>query len=325
MLGRVLVTRRIPDPALDLLMKECEVEINEEDRVLDKEEIIRRVRDKNALLCMLTDHIDTQVMDEGRNLQVIANNAVGYDNIDVAAATARRIPITNTPGVLTDTTADLTWALLMAVARRIAEADRFVREGKFKSWSPMLLLGHDIHRKTLGIVGFGRIGFAVARRAVGFKMCILYSDVQKANASLEEETGAQYVSLEILLRESDFVTLHVPLNPGTIHLIGEKQFKMMKKTAYLINTSRGPVIDEKALVKALKNDDIAGAGLDVYEKEPQITPELLKLNNVVLLPHIGSASWETRTQMALMAAENVLAVLRGLTPPNLVNPEVLKR
>lgn len=321
---KVFVTRKLPKPALELLEKETDFEMNPEDRILEKHEIKEGLKGKDALLCLLTDKIDAEIMEASDRLKVISNCAVGFDNIEVAEATKRGIAVTNTPGVLTETTADLSWALLMAVARRIPEAERYLREGKWKGWAPMLFLGHDVYGKTLGIVGLGRIGSAMARRAKGFDMKILYHDIQR-NEQLEKELGARYVSLEELLRESDFVTLHVPLSPETYHLIGKEKLELMKPTAFLINTSRGPVVDEEALIEVLQAGKIAGAALDVYEKEPFVPKKLIKLDNVVLVPHIGSASVETRTKMALMAVENLITVLRGKVPPNLVNPEVIEK
>ncbi|MEM2583839.1 MAG: D-glycerate dehydrogenase, partial [Candidatus Thermoplasmatota archaeon] len=278
---------------------------------------------KDALICLLTDKIDAEVMENGKNLKVIANYAVGVDNIDIAEATKRGIFVTNTPGVLTETVADLAFALMMAIARRIVEGDAFMRQKKFKGWAPMLLLGRDIYGKTLGVVGLGRIGKAFAKRAIGFSMNILYYSRHR-DEEFEKETNARFVSLQELLKESDFISLHLPLTKETYHIIGEKELKMMKKTAYLINTSRGKCIDEKALIKALKEGWIAGAALDVYENEPEVSDELLSLNNVVLAPHIGSASYETRSRMAIMVAENVLAALNGKIPPQCLNPEAIK-
>lgn len=322
---KVFVTRRVPQPGLDLLEKEFDVTVNPYNRVLTKEEVIKGVKEADALLCLLTDTIGAEVMDANKNLKIIANYAVGYNNIDVGEATKRKIPVTNTPGVLTDTTADLTWALLLSIARRTPEGDKFTREGKFKGWDPMLLLGSDVYKKTLGIIGFGRIGYAVAKRAIGFEMKVLYYDVARAKPEIEKEAGGvEFTSIENILRNSDFISVHTVLSKETTHLISEKEFSLMKKTAYLINAARGPIIDEKALVKALKEGKIAGAALDVYEDEPELAPGLSKLDNVVLLPHLGSATIETRAKMATMAASNVVARLHGQTPPNIVNPEVLK-
>jgi len=321
---KVFVTRKLPEKALEMIRAECDMEINPHDRVLTKEEIISGVSGKDGLLCLLTDEIDEEIIDSGKNLRIIANYAVGYNNIDVGVATERKIPVTNTPGVLTDTTADMAWALIFAIARRVVEADKFTKEGKYKGWGPMMFLGGDIYGKTLGVVGLGRIGKSVVKRAKGFDVKVLYFDAFRADEKVEKELGIEYVSLEELLKESDFVSIHVPLLPSTRHLIGEKELLMMKKTAYLINNSRGPVIDEEALVKALRDKEIAGAALDVFENEPELSPGLADLENVVLTPHISSASIETRTKMAVMAAENLLAGLKGMRPPNIVNPEVLE-
>jgi len=320
---RVLVTQRVPQPALDLLHTFAEVDLNPDpDRIWSKEEVIARLPGHDALYCLLTNPIDATVMDAAPGLKIIANMAVGFNNIDVAAATSRGIPVTNTPGVLTDTTADFAWALLLAAGRRVAEADRFTRAGKFHGWGPMMLMGGDIAGKTLGVVGFGRIGRAVAERAQGFHMRVLYFDSYRADAETERQLNATSVDLDTLLAESDFVTLHVNYTPETHHLIDAPQLAKMKPTAYLINTARGAVIHESALVAALRDGQIAGAGLDVYEDEPVIDPGLLALENAVLAPHIASASVETRTAMALTAAENVQAVFAGRRPPNIVNPEV---
>ena len=321
-MAKIFITRRLPEEGLKML-EGHEVEIYEGDAPPSKEEIIEGVKDKDALICLLTDKIDSEVMDASPSLKIIANYAVGYDNIDVSEATKRGIFVTNTPGVLTETVADLAWALIMAIARRIVEGDKFMREGKFKGWAPMLLLGSDVHGKTLGIIGAGRIGQAVARRAKGFNMRILYYS-RRRKEDFEKECDAEYVDLKTLLRESDFISLHTPLTPETYHMIGENELKMMKSSAYLINTGRGKCVDEKALVKALKEGWIRGAALDVFENEPEIEPELKELDNVVLTPHIGSASYETRSRMAVMVAENVLAALKGKMPPNCINPEASK-
>ncbi|AJC73675.1 MAG: D-isomer specific 2-hydroxyacid dehydrogenase NAD-binding protein [Thermotoga sp. 50_1627] len=323
---KVFVTRKILEEGLNMLKERYDVEVSDYDGVIPREMLLEKVKGVDALVSLLTDNIDAEVMDAaGPNLKIIANYAVGYNNIDVEEATKRGIMVTNTPGVLTETTADFAWTLLMAIARRVVEADRFVREGKFRGWEPMLLIGTDVHGATLGIVGFGRIGQAMARRALGFNMRVLYYDNARVDEQIEKELKATFVDLPTLLKESDFVTLHVPLTKETHHLIGEKELKMMKKDAYLINTARGPVVDEKALVKALKEGWIKGAALDVFENEPEVEPELLKLDNVVLAPHIASASYATRSKMSVMVAENVIKALSGEVPPNLVNPEVLKK
>lgn len=321
----VYVTRRIPDPGLDILRRECEVtDINPDDRVLTREELLAAVKGRDGVLCLLTDKIDGEVFDAAKGAKIFANYAVGYDNINVPAATERGIAIANTPGVLTDATSDMAWALLFSAARRTAESDKYTRAGKFKGWGPMLFLGGDISDRTLGIVGAGRIGTAFAKKSVGFRMKVLYADI-RTNEELEKEVGAKKVDLDTLLKEADYVSIHVPLMPETIHLIGKREFGLMKKSAYLMNTSRGPVVDEKALAQALKAGEIAGAGLDVYEKEPEVAPELLELDNVVLAPHLGSATIETRSKMATMAAGNLVAMLKGEEPPNIINPEVLKK
>jgi glyoxylate reductase len=323
---KILVTRRIPQPALDLLRKNnFDLEINEEDRVMTKEEIINGIKGKDGLLCLLTDTIDQEIIHAPeKELQIIANYAVGYNNIDVEEATKVGIPVTNTPGVLTETTADLTMALLLAIARRIVESDQFTRAGKFHGWGPMLHLGADVYNKTLGIIGCGRIGSAVAKRAAkGFRMKILYHDHNK-KPSLEKEMDMEFVSLEKLLKESDFISLHVPLTDETYHLIGKKELAMMKSTSYLINTSRGAVIDEEELVKKLQKKEIAGAALDVFEHEPKLAPGLSKLDNAIITAHIGSATIETRTKMGLIAAKNIIARFNGEQPPNIINPEVLE-
>jgi D-3-phosphoglycerate dehydrogenase len=320
---KVYVTRRLPQPALDRLEEVFEMEVNPEDRVLTRAELLANVKKCDVLLCLLTDTIDAEVMDANPKLKGISNYAVGFNNIDVNAATARKLPVCNTPGVLTETTADMAWALMLSAARRIVESDVFNRAGKFKGWGPMMFLGYDIYGKTLGVVGAGRIGDAVARRSVGFNMKVMYYDVVP-NTKLEQDIGAKRVELDELLKEADFVTVHVPLMPETTHFIGERELKLMKKTAILVNNSRGPVIDEKALVKALKTGEIAYAGLDVFENEPELAPGLAELNNVVLTPHTSSATTETRTKMGLLAAENAIAIIEGRRPPHIVNPEVLE-
>jgi glyoxylate reductase len=321
---RVYVTGLIPDKGIQLLRGSVEVDVHQGELPPTKEEIIKHTKDKDGLLSLLTDRIDSEVMDSCRSLKVISNYAVGYDNIDVAAATERGIVVTNTPGVLTETVADFTWALLMASARRVVEADRFTRAGKWKTWGPTLLLGNDVIGKTLGIVGAGRIGSSVAKRATGFDMRVLYTDsVRKED--FEKQTGAKFADLETLLRESDFVSLHVPLTEDTKHMIAEAEFNKMKSTAILINTSRGSVVDEEALYRALVSGRISGAALDVFEKEPiPASSPLLKLKNVVVTPHIASASVETRDKMAEIAVESILDVFSGRTPRFIVNPEVLR-
>ncbi|HUU51060.1 MAG TPA: D-glycerate dehydrogenase [Nitrospinota bacterium] len=322
---KILISQKIPKEAVEIARNNFEVDYNEDENPLPPEELKKRLKDKNGIVCLLTDIMNGEVMDAAPNLEVISNVAVGYDNIDVNAATERKIAVTNTPGVLTDTTADLAWSLIMSVARRIAEADKHMRSGKWKGWGVMQWWGSDVHHATLGILGFGRIGKVVAKRALGFEMKVLYHDAFRAPEEEEKALKATFVSKEILLKESDFVSVHVPLMPETVHIIGENELKMMKPTAFLINTSRGPTVDEKALVKALKNKEIAGAGLDVYEKEPVMEPELADMDNVVVLPHIASASIKTRTRMGTMAAENCVAALKEEIPPACVNPEIYKK
>ncbi|MGI9861680.1 D-glycerate dehydrogenase [Moorella naiadis] len=317
----VYVTRLVPQPALDLLAEHCDLEINPEDRVLTKAELLDKVRGRDAVLCLLTDTLDDEVFTAAKGATIFANVAVGFNNVDLKAATRHGIMISNTPGVLTEATADMAWALLFAVARRVVEGDKFTRAGKYKGWGPLLMLGQEITGKTLGVIGGGRIGTAFARKAKGFDMRVLYHDVQP-NKAFEEATGGTFVDKETLLKEADFISLHVPLMPSTTHLISTPELQLMKKSAILINTSRGPVIDEQALVQALQEKEIWGAGLDVFENEPHLAPGLADLDNVVLCPHIASATWETRTNMALMAARNLLAALQGELPPQCLNPEV---
>jgi len=318
---KVIVTRKIPAAGIDILQKYLDVFINPHDAPMEKDELMRVIRDKQGIVCLLTDSIDKDVIDAAPDLKVIANYAVGYDNIDIETATRRKICVTNTPDVLTETTADLTWALMLSVSRRIAEADGYVRDGLFRGWEPMLLLGDDIYGKTLGIIGLGRIGQAVARRALGFNMQVLYYEPRRLSADIENACQAEYRSLPALLQDSDFVSIHVPLTDATRHLIGREELTIMKKSAYLINVSRGAVIDEKALAQALKNNDIAGCGLDVYEREPAVESELISLTNTVLVPHIGSASRQTREKMACIAAENIIAMLvHHKKPPHIINP-----
>ncbi len=321
---KVFVTREIPERGLSKIREHFEVDLWTDEAPPPKDVIIERVRDVDALVSLLTDPIDAEVFDAAPKLRIVSQYAVGYDNIDVEEATKRGIYVTNTPGVLTETVADFTFALMLAVARRVVEADKYVREGRWKvAWHPLMMLGSDVYGRTLGIVGMGRIGSAVARRAKGFGMRILYYDSVRRE-DLEKELGAEFVDLDRLLEESDYVSLHVPLTPETYHLIGEEQLRKMKPTAFLINTARGKVVDQKALYKALKEGWIAGAGLDVFEQEP-IPPDdpLLKLDNVVLAPHAASASHETRSRMAEMVAENLIAFLNEKVPPNLVNKEVV--
>ncbi len=292
---------------------------NPKDRQLNRQDIIKGVRGKDGLISMLSDPIDKTVINSCPSLKIIANYAVGYNNIDLGAATARKVFVTNTPGVLSESTADLVWALILAVGRRLIEGDRLVRSGRWNGWAPTQLLGSDIYGKTLGIVGMGRIGKAVAKRARGFSMQVLYYNRTRLDPIIERELDAHSVSFEYLLANSDFLTLHVPLNTQTRHLIGKQELLRMKPNSYLINTSRGPVVNEMTLIEVLQKGRLAGAGLDVFEHEPRITTKLLRLKNVVVLPHIGTASVETRIRMGLIVAENLKAVFEGRVPPHQVN------
>lgn len=321
----VFITRPIPQPGIDLIKKYARVKLRKTDSWISRKELLAGVKDADILLPILTDPIDAKVMDAAPNLKLIANYGAGYNNIDVEAATERGIMVTNTPGVLTDTTAESTMALMLSLAHRVAESERVMRDGKYPGWGPMLYLGSQLSGKTLGIVGMGRIGTRVAEMAYhGFGMNILYH-TQHKERDVEHTLSAKKVTLPTLLKKSDFVSLHVPLTDGTTHMIGTKELRMMKKEAYLINTARGPVIDEKALVSALKKKTIAGAALDVYENEPKMAPGLAKLHNAVLTPHIASATIETRTAMSMLAAKNVRAFAQRKPLPALVNPEVLMR
>ena len=307
----VFISNVLPAEARSLIPREWTVDYNETDIPLSKAELIRRLRGKEALVCHIISAIDEEVFAACPDLNVVANVAVGFNNVDVAAATRHGVIVTNTPDVLTETTADFAWALLMAAARRVVEADRYARAGEWKAWKWDLLWGADIHGKTLGVIGFGRIGRAVARRAGGFNMSILYHDALRADAAAEREFNATFVAKERLLADADFVTVHTNLTMETRHLIDEAALKRMKKTAVLVNAARGPIVDEAALVRALREGWIAGAGLDVFEDEPTIHPGLLPLPNVVLAPHIASASRDTRTGMAILAVRNCVAVLEG--------------
>lgn len=322
MAPRVLIARRLPAAAINLLAGATTLDVHAGEVPLTKSELMARLADKQALICQLTQLVDAEVLAAGPELRGVATVAVGYDNIDVAEATRRRIAVTNTPGVLDESVADFTWALLLAAARRVVEGDALVRSGAWRGWDLHLMLGTDVHGKTLGLYGLGRIGRAVAARARGFALRMLYFARHRAPAEVERELAAQWVEREILLRESDFLSLHVPLTPETYHAIGPRELALMKPTAILVNAARGPVVDEAALAEALETRRIAAAALDVFEEEPRIHPRLLTLKNVVLAPHLASASVETRTRMAVMAVENVLAVLAGGRPPNLVNPEI---
>lgn len=315
---KVLITRKILTEASDYLQKHTDFEIGPKDRNLTKKEIIEKIGDKQGLLSLLVDTIDKEVLDCAQSLKIIANCAVGYNNIDTREAKKRGIMVTNTPGVLTETTADLTWALIFAVARRIPEADRFTRDKKFKGWALDLFLGKEVTGKRLGIIGMGRIGQAVALRAQAFNMETVYSDPHRLSPEEEKKFKATLLPLDELLSTADIITIHAALTPETFHLLSREKLQLIKKEAILINASRGPIVDEMALAETLEKGRIWGAGLDVYEREPEIEEKLLSLNNVVLLPHIGSATYETRLKMAMMAARNLVQGLRGERPENLV-------
>ncbi len=318
----VAVTRLLPEAGMDMLHGSCNVRLWEEDRPIPHDKLCALAQGAHGIVCVLTDQVDKAVMEAaGPNLKAISTMAVGHDNIDVAEATRRGIVVGNTPGVLTEATADLTWALILALSRRILAGDRMVREGRFNGWGPTLLVGADFKDRTLGIVGMGRIGTAVSRRAVGFGMKILYHARHRLAPELEAAVPAHFEKLGDLLKKSDFVSLHCPLNQESFHLIGAAELAEMKPTAYLINVARGPVVDEAALVAALRDRRLAGAALDVYENEPRLAPGLIELDNVVLTPHLGSASLETRNKMAVMAAQNLITGLRGDVPPWCLNPE----
>ncbi len=311
---KILISRYLMDEAVELARTLADVDLHTGEDPLSRTELMARLKDRDGLVCQITDRIDDEVLGSAPRLKVISNVAVGYNNVDLAAARRRGIVVTNTPEVLTDTTADFAWALLMATARRVVEADKYVRAGRWQTWEFMRLLGGDIHGKTLGVVGFGRIGRAVARRSFGFGMRVLYHDTVRADGAVERELGATLTDKVTLLRESDFVSLHCLLTPETRHLIDSAALRTMKRTAYLINAARGPIVDEAALVQALTERWIAGAGLDVFEEEPEVHPGLLVLDNVVLAPHIASASEATRLKMATLAVNNCLAVVAGKPP-----------
>ena len=318
----VLVTKKVYPEAIEYLKRSFDVDYEGTDEGLTAEQFCERVRGRQAVISQLTDKLSAEVIDRLDGVRVISNVAVGFDNIDVAAATRRSIFVTNTPDVLTETTADFAFALLMAAARRVVEGHRFVHSGKWRLWTIDLLVGHDIHHRTLGIFGMGRIGQAVARRGTGFSMRLLYHDAVRAPEAIEKELGLEFVSKDKLLAESDFVSLHVPLLENTRKLIAADDLRKMKPTAVLVNTARGPVVDEAALAEALANRTIAAAGLDVFENEPHVHPKLLELDNVVLAPHLASASIDTRREMSMMAARNAEAALEGRRPMNLVNSDL---
>jgi len=322
---KIYVTRQLPERGLRIIRKHFDTEVWPEYAPPPKKVIMAKAKNVDALVTLLSDKIDAEVFEAASKLKIVSQLAVGFDNIALQEATKRGIYVTNTPEVLTDTTADFAWTLLMAVARRVVEADKYVRTGRWKvAWHPDMMTGRDIHAATIGIVGAGRIGYAMAKRAKGFDMKILFYDVIP-RPEMEKDFAAKRTDLDALLKEADFVSVHVPLMKETHHLMNEQRLKLMKKTAYLINNSRGPVVDEKALYKALKEGWIAGAGLDVFEQEPTpIDNPLLKLDNVVVAPHISSASLETRSKMAEMVADNLVSFFEGRKPPNLVNQDVLK-
>jgi len=322
---RILITGNLPDNVTLPLKEKYQVEMNHEDRPLDHQALITGVKDKQGLLSMLNDNISEEMLACAPRLKMIANFGVGYNNIDVRAATARGIMVSNTPGVLTNATAELALTLILSISRRLVEGDRMVREGRFKFWAPMLFLGREVTGKTIGIIGMGKIGKAVAIRAGAFDMRVIYHNRKRIAEEEEKSLRAEYVDLQTLLREADFVSLNVPLTEQTKHLIGRDELSLMKPTAFLVNTARGPVIDEKALVEALRAGKIGGAGLDVYENEPSLTSGLAELDNVILLPHVGSGTLETRMKIGTLAVKNLLAGLAGGIPPNLVNPEVLSQ
>ncbi|MGZ8210317.1 MAG: 2-hydroxyacid dehydrogenase [Burkholderiales bacterium] len=320
----VLVTREVFDETLEYLGRYCDVDANQQDIALAPDELAKRAGNKDAVVCSLTDRIDAAFIERCRKLKVVANIAVGYNNIDVAACTRRGIMATNTPGVLDDSTADLAWTLMLGAARRITEVERYVRNGEWKGWRLKQWLGIDVHHATLGIVGMGRIGQAIARRAAGFEMRVLYHNRKAVAQDIERALKATWVSLDELLRQSDFVVLQVPYGPETHHLIGAAELAKMKPTAILVNSTRGGVVDDAALIEALTKRSIRAAGLDVFENEPRLNPGFLALDSVVLAPHVGSSTEATRRAMAMTAAKNAVAALTGETPPNLINPQALK-
>jgi glyoxylate reductase len=321
---KILVTHQLFEGPRSKLGEKFEVQYWNDSERPPRAEVLRRVADKDGLICLLTEKIDDELLAAAPRVRTVANIAVGFDNIDLEACTRRGVAVSNTPGVLDDTTADFAWTLLMAVARRLIEGDALCRSGQWKGWNLDQLVGADVWGKTLGILGFGRIGRAVARRAGGFDMRVIYNDAVRAPGEVESELRAEYMERDAVLRESDFVSVHVPLLPATRGLIGPRELALMRPTAFLINTSRGPVVQEAALIAALEQRQIAGAALDVFEREPQIGHGLLR-PNVVLAPHLASASLETRTRMAMMAVDNTIAFFEGRRPPNLLNPDVWKK
>ena len=319
----ILSTRPLFPAARTILDQHFDVDYWKPSERIPREDLLKRVADKEGLVCLLTEKVDDELLTGAPKLRIASTVSVGYDNIDVAACTKHKVVATNTPGVLDDTTADFAWTLLMAIARRLLEGDAWMRSGTWPGWDLDQLVGGDIWGKTLGVLGFGRIGRGVARRSRGFEMRVLYSDAVRASAEVEKELNAEFVDRDRLFRESDFISVHVPLLPDTRHLISKDNLEKMKRTAFLVNTSRGPVVDEAALAEALENKKIAGAALDVFEHEPKVHPALLMRKDVILTPHIASASVETRTKMAVMAANNVVALFEGRRPPNALNADAL--
>jgi glyoxylate reductase len=320
----VLVTRGVPERVRRHLAGRCRLEVWEGEGVMPRAELLERVAGKSGLLSMLTDRVDDELLERaGPDLRVVANFAVGYDNLDLEACTARGVLATNTPDVVTEATADLAWALLLAAARRVAEGDRFLRAEKPWIWGPEFFLGFEVHGKTLGVIGLGRIGQAVARRAAGFGMPVLYTARRRLDRDREAALGVAWRQLDQLLAEADFVTIHTGLSPATHHLIGPERLARMKPTAVLVNTARGPIVDEAALAEALRAGQLGAAGLDVFEREPEVHPALLELDNVTIVPHLGTSTLETRVAMGMLAADNLLAALEGRRPPNLLNPDAL--
>lgn len=322
---RILVTREVFDETLAYLAQHCEVESNQQDTAFSPDALAQRLAGKDGMMCCLTDRIDATLLEACPQLRVVANIAVGYNNIDLAACTARGIMATNTPGVLDDSTADLAWALMLATARRITEVESCIRAGQWTGWRLKQWLGVDVHHATLGIIGMGRIGQTIARRAAGFDMKVIYNNRRRLGQDIERRLNATYASKDELLAQADFVVLQVPYSPETHHLIGAAELKAMKPTAILINSTRGGVVDDAALIEALNNGALRGAGLDVFENEPRLNPAFLQLKNVVLTPHIGSSTEATRRAMAMTAAKNLVAALTGGNPPNLLNPEAGKK
>src|SRR5882672_11299489 len=322
---KILVTREVFDETLGFLSQHCEVEANQQDTAFPPDTLAQKLADKDGVVCCLTDRVDAKLLERCARLRVVSNIAVGYNNIDITACTARGVLATNTPGVLDDSTADLAWALMLGAARRVTELERRVRAGEWKGWRLKQWLGVDVHHATLGIFGMGRIGQTIARRAAGFEMNVLYHNRTRLEPDIERRCNAAYATKEELLAQSDFVVLQVPYSPATHHLIGASELELMKPTAILINSTRGGVVDDAALIAALRGGTIRAAGMDVFENEPRFNPGFLELDNVVLMPHIGSSTEATRRAMAMTAAKNLVVALTGETPPNLVNPEAREK